>query len=278
MWQKSIISWKVGHTLYLSVPFTWLLDKARFLAIGHKGPVLVGGPAIKLLACDWAETSDVCDYDVLSFYNPLATFTTRGCLRSCSFCAVPKIEGEFRELNSWKPNPIICDNNILAASKKHFKKVIDRVRIFPYVDFNQGLDARLFTPWHADQLARLRAVKIRFAFDHVNMESGVGDAIQLCRKFHLKDLGVYILIGFQDNPEDAHYRLETVRSWGIRPNPMRYQPLDALQKNDYVAPGWTEKELRKTMKYYARLRWYEHIPYGDFDYLTATTEYQGSLF
>jgi hypothetical protein len=37
--------------------------------------------------------------------------------------------------------------------------------------------------------------------------------------------------------------------------------------NDYVADGWTEKDLRNIMKYYSRLRWHEHIPYADFDYL-----------
>lgn len=75
------------------------------------------------------------------------------------------------------------------------------------------------------------------------------------------------MIGFRDTPEDALYRLEKIRQWGIRPNPMRFTPLDATKKNTYIGDAWTEKELRKTMKYYSRLRFFEHIPYKEFDYL-----------
>jgi len=59
--------------------------------------------------------------------------------------------------------------------------------------------------------------------------------------------------------------MDLVRSWGIRPNAMRYQPLDALVKNSFVADGWTAAELLKTMHYYNHLRWYEHIPFKDFN-------------
>lgn len=50
-WAKDVTSWRLGHTLYLSVPFTWLLPQARKLALAHrrKGPVLAGGPAVRLL-------------------------------------------------------------------------------------------------------------------------------------------------------------------------------------------------------------------------------------
>jgi len=102
----------------------------------------------------------------------------------------------------------------------------------------------------------------------VNDEGSVKDAIDLCRQETTKDIGVYVLIGYNDTPEDALYRLELVRSWDIRPNPMRFQPLDALEKNGYVyeAGGWTERELRNMVNYYSRLRWYEHIDYKDFEH------------
>jgi hypothetical protein len=85
------------------------------------------------------------------------------------------------------------------------------------------------------------------------------------KKKTTKNIGVYVLIGYNDTPEDALYRLEKVRSWGIRPNPMRFQPLDAIRKNAYVSPNWDEAELRKMMRYYSILRWVEHIPYAEYD-------------
>jgi len=119
-------------------------------------------------------------------------------------------------------------------------------------------------------LARLQSVKVRFALDHVNQEAIVTDAIRIARAAGLREFGVYVLIGFNDTPEDALCRLEAVRALGIRPNPMRYQPLDATEKDAYVADGWTDRELRRMMRYYSRLRWLEHIPYADFSPVDAT--------
>jgi len=266
-WRKDIASWKCGGTLYLSVPFTWLISKAKILAESHKGRVIAGGPAVKLMGAPWAdETPDECPFDVLSFHNPCATFTTRGCPNRCPYCAVPRIEGDFRELNDWNPAPIVCDNNLLAASRKHFQRVIESLRPFPACDFNQGLDARLFTPWHAGRIARLKNPTVRFALDHVNHTGSLTDAVNTAKRAGLKKFAVYVLIGFKDTPEDAKQRLEYVRGLGIWPNPMRFQPLDAVEKDSFVEEGWTDYELRKMMHYYSRLRYLDHIPYDDYQY------------
>lgn len=264
-WRKGIASWKCGKTLYLSVPFTWMLDEAEQIATAHKGKVVAGGPAVALCGAPWAnETPPTTPFDVLAMHNPCATFTTRGCPNKCPFCAVPKIEGDFVELDTWKSAPVICDNNLLAASKSHFRKVVDSLKCFPLVDFNQGLDARLFTRWHAGELARLKKVMLRFAFDHIETESQVADAIQTAKTAGLKSVGVYVLLGFGDTPDNAQYRLEKVREWGAQPNPSRYQPLDSKEKDSYVAPNWTDYELRRMMRYYYKLNWLGHIPYADY--------------
>ena len=277
-WRRGFVWWKAGGALYLSVPFTWLMAEAKAMAESFKGTVYAGGPAVKLLAAPWAQTPDYCPYDVLAMHNPLATFTTRGCPNRCGFCAVPKIEGDFRELKDWKPAPVVCDNNLLAATKGHFKRVIDSLRQFPDVDFNQGLEAKRFTSWHADQIARLKNPMVRFAFDHVNAESRVADAIATAQAAGLRNFHVYVLVGYRDSPEDARYRLEKVREWGIRPNPMRYQPLDTEERDAYVGPRWTNGLLRDVVRYYSKLRWLEHIPFeeyhrsGDMPLLNAISE------
>lgn len=263
-WRKGIAKWSVGARLYLSVPFTWQLKEAEDIARQWKGKVFAGGPAVKLMGAPWAETPDEVPFDPLSFHNPLATFTTRGCPNKCTFCAVPKIEGEFRELSAWKQAPVICDNNILASTKRHFKKVIDSLVPFKTCDFNQGLDVCLFVRWHADELSRLNNPHIRFAWDNVRYETYVYDAIYICKEYGFRDISVYCLIGYKDTPDDAHYRLEKVREWGAMPNPMRYQPLDTTKKNSYVAPNWTSDELKRMMRYYSRLNYFEHIPYKDY--------------
>lgn len=268
-WRKGIASWKCGDTLYLSVPFTWLTEEAEKIASLHRGPVMIGGPGTM-------KPTECPGFSPLLFHNPAATFTTRGCPNRCQFCAVPILEPEFKEIPDFRPAPVICDNNLLAASRKHLERVVDREKVFRLVDFNQGLEARKFTPEVADLLGQLRC-RVRFSFDWIEAEAEVKRAVDLCRERTTKDIGIYVLIGFNDTPEEARYKLETVRSWGIRPNPMRYQPLDAVKKNAYVAPGWTELELARMVDYYSLLRWYEHIPYEDFKY-RPREEDQGILF
>ena len=274
-WIKNIAQWTIGRTLYLSIPFTWLLPKAETIAKNHDGPVVAGGPAVQLLP-DFLKgavkaVNQPCPIEPLLFHNPLATFTSRGCPNHCGFCAVPRLEGDFSELADWRLAPIVCDNNLLAATKSHFNRVIDRLKMLPEatlkiqpVDFNQGLEARRLKPYHVRRMAELKAVKVRFAFDHVNDEPALTKAIKLCRDQGLKNFGVYVLIGFDDTPDEALYRLEKVRSWGINPNPMRYQPLDSLAKNSYLPVAWDENVLKAVMRYYSRLCWLGHISFEEY--------------
>lgn len=244
-WRKGIAQWKVGNTLYISVPFTWLMKDAEFIASQHKGKVLIGGSGTM--------TKTECEgFEPILFHNPCATFTTRGCPNSCKFCAVPKLEGDFKEIENFRPAPVICDNNILESTKKHFEKVIDLSKNFPCVDFNQGLEARKLTQWHIDQICRLRHAKIKFAFDHVNYETKVHDAVLASQANGLKDITILCLIGYDDTPDDAIYRLEKIKEWGCLPAPMRFQPLDAQTKNEYVHPNWTDKKLQDVQRYYFR--------------------------
>lgn len=255
-WHKGIAQWQVGDTLYLSVPFTWLVEEAEKIAIKHKGKVLMGGPGfMRPTHCE--------GFDPILFHNPCATFTTRGCPNRCSFCAESKLEPEFYEIPDFRPAPVICDNNLLAASRKHLERVVDKLKVFPFVDFNQGLEARRFKPEIAELLGQLNC-HVRFAFDSWGQEAAVKDAIDLCRKRTTKNISVYYLIGYNDDPESARARLELARSWGVLPNPMRYQPLDAKEKNSYVHPNWTERELLDTMRYYSRLVYLEHIPFDEY--------------
>jgi hypothetical protein len=262
-----------SSTVRLSIPFTWDLPAAHQRAAWLKTQgyqVLAGGPAVRLLPDYLAEVATIGqDWPgAVQKHNPFATFTTRGCIRTCPFCAVPRIEGPFRELDHWPVAPVVCDNNFLASSRAHFDRVVDRLKSVAHlgVDFSQGLDARLLKPYHARRLAELGCLA-RLAFDYVGMEAAY------LRAFHrLRDAGfpkshirTYVLIGYNDTPEDALYRLRLVDGLGIKPFPMRYQPLDALRKNAYIAPNWTEEELKRYVRYWARIRYFRHIPFEEFD-------------
>jgi hypothetical protein len=275
-WSKSIIHWREGEQVFVSVPFTWYLPLAKKLCTWNKDAgiyVRVGGPAVDLMPEYLHDMADEIGGEMyplpLGRHNPDATFTTRGCIRRCRFCAVPKIEGEFRELNDWIPAPIVCDNNLLASSRQHFDNVIDRLKGFRGIDFNQGLDARLLNNHHIERLQELRLPKLRFAFDHISVESTVMDAIDHVLKagFAHRRIGCYVMFGFEDSPEDALYRAEIIKAKGIKPFLQRYQPIEgeqALKKNSWVGPGWTDKEMARFQRYWCRQNWLSKIPYKEF--------------
>lgn len=268
---KGLAEWVEDNTAYLSVVFSWKLPEAYQKAIWYAAQgyhVRAGGPAVILnpeYLMDVAEVGG--EVDALQHHNPNATFTSRGCIRKCPFCAVPRIEGDLVELDDWEPKPTVCDNNLLACSTRHFDTVIDRLKPLHHVDFEQGLDARLLTKHHAERLAELDLHAARLAWDDVRLETQVHDAIQRLRAAGIgkKKIKCYVLIGFRDTPEDARYRLETLKwEWGIDPYPMRFQPLDTPRKNSYVAPGWTDTQLKNLVRFWCRTRWLGAVPFDEY--------------
>jgi len=269
-WANTIVHWVENGVAYISVVFTWQLPKVYSLSTWYKQQgydVLVGGPAVNLMP-DYLP-SDIRrgeHWSVLARHNRYATFTSRGCIRRCSFCAVPKIEGDLVELDDWEPKPIVCDNNILACSSQHFGFVVDRLKGVRNIDFNQGLDARLLDSHHLDRFKELHLLLMRFAWDDTKSESYVFSAIEAAIKsgFPKWRIRCYVLFNFRDTPDDALYRCETLKRHGILVNPQRYQPLDCLTKNSYVAPTWDRNLLGDFTHYWSRQVWLMHVPFEEY--------------
>jgi hypothetical protein len=275
-WAQAIIHWQDADRVFISVPFTWYLPKAKtlatwFMQAGHY--VYIGGPAVELMPDYLSGVATQVGGDLhplpLKRHNPDATFTSRGCPNQCGFCAVPRIEGDLRELADWRPAPIVCDNNILATSQRHFDNAIDRLKQFRQVDFNQGLDARLLNAHHIDKLKELSLPILRFSFDHIGMGTIVTSAIQsvLQAGFAKRRVRCYVMFGFHDSPDDALYRVETIKKLGVRPFPQRYQALDgdaALAKDSWIGPGWVQEEMARFQRYWCRQNWFSRIPYAEF--------------
>jgi hypothetical protein len=192
-------------------------------------------------------------------------FSYRGCIRSCGFCAVPKLEG--RPFKA-RPNThirhlvhpehqrvILWDNNILGES--HWKDAVCELKEMGMeVDFNQGLDARLITEEVAFELKELRIPAIRLAYDFVGMREKVRSAILSLRDAGLgnrrmRHVSSYVLYNYKDKPNDLFERVRDLLAWGVAAYPMRYQPLNgdyAFEKDSYVAPSWSVEELEMVAK------------------------------
>ena len=256
------MSWVKDRTLFISIPFTWLLpeiaDQARQTSI-FWDKIVVGGPAVQLLpkffdSMAWVTVGDYAE-GVLQLFNPDATRTTVGCVRRCKWCAVPTLEPFFAERKDWPDRPVIIDNNLLAASSTHFDKVIERLVLWQRADFDQGLDARLLKRHHARQFKRIRKPMIRLALDDKAYENEWGVAYEKLRAAGIAKSNIrsYVLCGFDDNPDDAWARCRFVESMGVKPLPMWFHALDTMQHNVVTEPqialGWTDFERRKIMQW-----------------------------
>lgn len=272
-WSKTIVTWTEEKTAFVSAVFSWDAQMAYQLCVYYRRlgyHVRCGGPAVFQNPEMFSDFDTSGTVDALPHHNPDATFTSRGCPRKCSFCLVPKLEGDLVELDDWPVRPIICDNNLLATSQAHFDRVIDRLleKKIQGIDFNQGLDSRLLTAHHAARLAELpKDTIVRLAWDNVATEKLYLSSIDLLKTagIKLRQIKTYVLIGYKDTPEDARYRLEKIKSLGMRPNPMRYQPINTPVKNSYIGEHWTHELLVKYMRYWANLRFTEGFSFDEFD-------------
>lgn len=273
-WHKGIVEIHDQAGSYLSVVFTWDLPKARSIALQLPNKlVCVGGPAVTLLPDYLKDCPNVLTWPsqhmaMLARHNPDACRTTLGCSRGCPFCAVSIVEGPFRELETNVVSPIICDSNFLQSSSKHFNHIIDLCKQLPLVDFNQGLDARLLTWERAERLCELSIPTLRFSWDKLEDERPIMAAVDmmLACGFPKSRIFLYCLVNHTETPEEARYRQETIKARGLTGFPMRYQPLDTLKKNSYVAPQWTKHELKRFCYYWSRQSWLSGVPYDEFHY------------
>ncbi len=264
-WPKDITEWHVGRTGYLSIPFTWLLPKARERVQQRDmftDRWVLGGPAVRLMPDYPLGGAEVRDFasGVLQRINPQATRTTTGCVRNCRFCGVRRIEGDFRELPDWPDLPILCDNNLLAASPEHFDRVIDRLIVHGWADFNQGLDARLLTVYHAERIAEIKKPVARLALDNDHDRGVWADAVERLRGAGLavSKIRSYVLCGFQGSLDEDWERCRFVESLGVMALPMWFHELDALIPNSVTAKqqrmGWTNRKRRELMCWYYQHR------------------------
>lgn len=116
-------------------------------------------------------------------------FITRGCIRNCWFCKVPKYEGKLKEYN--KIEKIVkhkkvkfLDNNILAYPKhmEVFQWCLEHPDI--KVEFNQGLDFRLVNDENLEALSKLNYMgEYIFAFDEPKYQPILEKKLKLMKKY-----------------------------------------------------------------------------------------------
>lgn len=156
-------------------------------------------------------------------------FITRGCIRKCWFCKVPKYEGDLKAYN--KVDQIVkhkkvkfLDNNILAYPEHMdvFRWLLDHPDI--KCEFNQGLDFRLVNDENLAALSQLNYMgEFIFAFDEPKYQPLLEKKLVLIKKYIPKPwkLKFYIYYHPSMNLRQLFERVEWCRARECLPYVMR---------------------------------------------------------
>ena len=237
---------------------------------------LTGTPIEKLVP-DYGILDDI-DYSY-PVHDAYFGYASRGCVRNCSFCGVPKLEGAQREMpplanlvegvakrHGEKKDLVLMDNNITASTR--YKEVIAEIRDLGFtpgakltrngnrpvkrrVDFNQGVDARILakSDMFLREMSKICISPLRIAFDHIGVRKVYEKSIRMAADNQITSLSNYMLYNFMDTPTDLYQRMRLnidlneelgIRIWSF---PMRYQPV-TLKDRSHVGKKWNRYYLR----------------------------------
>ena len=137
---------------------------------------------------------------------------------------------------------------ILPLYTKYFRK-IPRQR---YVDFNQGVDARLFNKEKAILLGKINIKPLRIAFDNWKERKYYENAIRLSAKAGIKNFSNYILYNYKDEPKEFYQRLKLnidlckELDINIYSFPMKFHPITGKDRfnRDFLGKHWNRKYIR----------------------------------
>lgn len=236
------------------------------------------GPVVEDLIPDYSILDQIeYRYPVRDAYF---AYASRGCIRKCHFCGVPKLEGAQRdatpltefvrgvdEMYGPRRDLMLMDNNVVASAR--FKDIMAEIRDLGFtpgaklrrggervasqrrVDFNQGVDARILCKdrMYLRELSSICLSPLRIAFDHLGLKGPYETAIRYAHEFGMNDLSNYMLYNFHDSPADLfermylNVRLNEELKIRIYSFPMRFQPTD-LADRSHIGPRWNRYFLR----------------------------------
>ena len=140
-------------------------------------------------------------------------------------------------------NKVKKDTNEILE-KYRFKKKLQR-----YVDFNQGLDARLSTKDKMRIMSNIAIKPFRLAYDSITGDKMYEKAFNNAYSHGVKYFSNYMLYNYKDSPYDLWKRLHnTILLYENKADiqafsfPMKFAPIDMTDR-DYIGKKWNKKYL-----------------------------------
>lgn len=183
---------------------------------------------------------------IVSLYNDLLTRVNKNIKQ--------ELYNTLSENNLLKPQTATKGDILKTAPtiSPIYEKFRNKVPKQRYVDFNQGVDARLLTEKKAKLLSQIPIRPLRIAFDSMEYKTYYLDAILNAKKYGIKHFSNYLLYNFEDHPEDLYLRLKLnvelceTHKLDIYSFPMKYHPIfgDYKLNRDFIGPHWNRKFIR----------------------------------
>ena len=186
-------------------------------------------------------------------------YLTRGCPRNCHFCIVSQKEGRYSrkvadlsEFWHGQRNIKLLDPNILACPS-HLDLLTQLADSKAYIDFTQGLDARLLTAQSIELVNRMKIKEIHFAWDYMSEEAAVIKGLKLyADKAKHKPHGhlgtVYCLTNYDTTIEEDLYRIYKLCDMNYDPYVMIYDKPSAPKKIRNLQRWCNNKFIFRTTK------------------------------
>lgn len=192
------------------------------------------------------------DYSIYPECDYAIGFLTRGCIRNCPWCIVPKKEGPIRPAATWqqikRPDSrkiVFMDNNVLACPHGIEQiKELGNQKI--WIDFNQALDARLISSEIAELLSKCHWIRfIRMACDTSEMLPVIERAIGYMMAAGVSKSRFWAYALVQD-VDEAHDRIVQLRKMGVEPFAQPYRDFNGgepTEEQKALARWCNRKEL-----------------------------------
>lgn len=246
-WHKSqgdTVDWyplpmQIPDKIYVSKCFTWYKDVVQFAAADPE-PIYGGTGYRKYETLPDEIDCILPDYSIYPDCDYAIGFLSRGCIRSCPWCVVPRKEGTLRQYDDIeriaqdRKKIVLMDNNFLANDFEFVKEQLEKsIRLGVKIDFNQGLDARLITPENAALLAKCKWFTIsgnnkyiRFSCDTAGMIEPLRNAVKTLRSAGYNgDIFVYVLARELNESVERIYKIQEIDK-KIIPHCQPYRNLD----------------------------------------------------
>lgn len=160
------------------------------------------------------------DYTIYPECDYAIGYLTRGCIRSCRWCIVPKKEGKISAYRTWEEivrkdtdKLVLMDNNILASNHGLWQ-IEDLIGSGYKIDLNQGMDARLMDNDIAEILSKIQWIRfIRFSCDQKSQIEPIRRTVELLGKYGVKPYRIFIYLLVTKDVRDAADRVEALKRY-----------------------------------------------------------------